>query len=110
MSKSKVPRKDWIGKTLEVTKDSIFNIISGASAYSLNLFKGQKLKVIGIQAGNWLQCKLLGSAAFKQEAGIQMSEFEIAWDKDIGSIHTEKGLVVGVSLNFDRKKFKVVKK
>ena len=106
----KVPRKDWIGKTLEVTKDNVFGIISGSSAYSLNLFKRQKLKVIGVQSRNWLQCKLLDSAKFKQEAGIQMSEFERMWSPDIGSIHTEKGLIIGVSLNFDRGNFKVVKK
>lgn len=107
---SKTPPKSWIGKTLEVKKDSIFGIISGSSAYSLNLFKGQRLKVIGTQSGNWLQCKLLSEARFKQEVGIQMSEFEIRWDKAYGKRSYKKGIVIGVSLNFDRDKFKVVKK
>ena len=107
---SRTPPKTWIGKTLEVKKNGIFGIVSGSSAYSLNLFKGQRLKVVGVQSGNWLRCKLLDITKFKQRPGIQMSEFERMWSPEIGSVYTEKGLIIGVSLNFDRDKFKVVKK
>lgn len=73
---TKVPRKEWIGKIIQITKSGMFNIVSGSPAYSAELFKGQKLKVVGVQQGNWLLCKLLHDVYFRTEPGIQMSELE----------------------------------
>lgn len=109
---SKVPRKDWIGKTIQITKSGMFDIISGSPAHSVELFKGQKLKIVGVQEGNWLLCKLLHDVYFRAEPGIQMSELEREWHKKefTGKIQKAPTLVIGISLNFDRNKFKVVKK
>jgi hypothetical protein len=107
--KSSKPSKKWIGKILEIKEDGVFGIISGSNAYSGNLFKGQRLEVIGVQEGNWLRCKLLSSALFKEEHGIQMSEMQQDWHPITDKTYSGSGIIWGISLNFDRKKFKIIK-
>jgi len=82
MRGKKLPDKRWVGKIIEITKSGYFAVIEGSPAYSIYLHKGQRLKVIGRQEGNWLRCKLISSGYGKIQPGVQMSEFDRIWQSD----------------------------
>jgi len=96
-----------VGKTLEVTADGSFNIITGSEAYAGELLKGQKLEVVGVQEGGWLQCKLISPATFYARPPVQGSDAELTEPPDSRPV-TGEGILWGVSLNFDKDKFRVV--
>ena len=109
-----IPNIQWIDNIIEITKDTTINIIKGSSAYSANVFKGQKFKVVGRQEGNWLQLVSLDNLKFELQAGIQSPEYDRGSSHDFygnkfGQQFQSSGIIFGISLSTNRDKFKVIK-